>query len=113
VPNEQALTPTQWVWLQCQLLLDEGIHICPACEALGRGLYCTACGVRQQPVPRTCEQCQVPGTGAYCAQCGAMVRSPVEEAIDAETFDWDAWARSLRPFLHGLTPQEQQVLRRG
>jgi hypothetical protein len=34
----------------------------------------------------------------------------VEDAIDAGTFDWQAWATSLAPFLGALTPQEQRLL---
>jgi hypothetical protein len=30
------------------------------------------------------------------------------EAISQGTFDWEGWATSLQPFLHGLTPQEAQ-----
>jgi hypothetical protein len=37
----------------------------------------------------------------------------VAAAIDEGTYDWDAWATSLTPFLGGLTPQEQALLARG
>jgi hypothetical protein len=53
------------------------------------------------------------GVGTYCIQCGAQLRNPVAEAIDTDTFDWEAWAQSLKPFLGGLTPQEQALLAQG
>jgi len=110
VQSEEDLTDSQWFWLQCQCLLDDGVLVCPACAALGTGTYCQSCGRRLAPVTRPCDQCHVEGSGAYCAHCGAALQSAVTEAIDAGTFDWDAWARSLRPFLGGLTPQEQRLL---
>ena len=110
--SDEDLTETQWTWLQCQLLLDEGVQACPECDALNRGAYCTACGTRLAPEARPCDTCQAPGTGTYCGECGALLRSVIEEAVDAGTFDWEAWAKSLAPFLGGLTAQEQQVLTR-
>lgn len=107
------MTETQWLWLQCQMLLDDGVHSCAACEALGTGTYCAACGVRIQPEGRTCVECHLPGTGAYCQHCGAPLESAVAEAITTGTFDWDAWAKSLAPFLGGLTPREQRLLQQG
>lgn len=107
------MTERQWLWLQCQMLLDDGMHACPHCTALGLGPYCTACGTRYTPEPRTCDDCHQPGAGAYCQHCGAALRSEVEDAIEAGTFDWDAWARSLKPFMGGLTPIEQALLARG
>jgi hypothetical protein len=107
------LTYSQWFWLQCQLWLDDGVQACPDCQALTVGAFCPACGTRVQPEPRTCDQCHLPGVGAYCIHCGAVLHSAVEEAIDAGTYDWDAWVRSLEPFLGGLTPQEQALLARG
>jgi len=107
------VTESQWLWLQCQLLLDDGFDACPTCDALGPGPYCGQCGTRVEPEPRTCDMCHLPGQGVYCTHCGAVLRSAVEEAIAMETFDWDAWARSLSPFLGGLTPQEQALLARG
>ena len=65
-----------------------------------------------QPEERLCDQCGMPGAGAYCAQCGTALRSGVDEAIAEDRFDWDAWARSLQPFLGGLTPIEQSLLAR-
>ena len=113
MPSEDALTESQWYWLSCQMLLDDGFHVCPGCDALGQGIFCTACGTRLSPEPRLCEQCHLAGEGAYCGRCGAVLRSAVEEALDAGTFDWDAWARSLQPFLGGLTPQEQTLIAQG
>jgi hypothetical protein len=107
------LTDTQCLWLQCQMLLDEGIEVCPTCASYGRGPYCEGCGTRLRPEPRLCDTCSLPGTGAYCQHCGTALLSAVAEAIDAGTYDWDAWARSLEPFLGGLTPQEQALLARG
>lgn len=111
--SDEDLTDDQWLWLQCQLLLDDGVEACPGCDALSVGTYCTACGTRLTPEPRTCDACHLPGTGAYCAHCGAVLVSAVAEAIDEGTFDWDAWAKSLTPFLGGLTPTEQQLMLRG
>jgi predicted amidophosphoribosyltransferase len=108
-----GVTETQWLWLQSQLLLDEGIMACATCEALSQGPYCGQCGTRLVPEPRICEQCHMPGMGAFCQHCGTELISAVAEAIDAGTYDWDAWARSLEPFLGGLTPQEQALLQRG
>jgi hypothetical protein len=34
------------------------------------------------------------------------------EALAAGTFDWQAWAQSLTPWLGGVTPQEQALLAR-
>lgn len=112
VLSEQRLTESQWMWLQCHMALDEHLQVCPQCDAPGLGPYCAACGTRLVPETRVCELCQTPGAGAYCVQCGAVLRSATEEAIDAGTFDWDAWARRLKPFLGGLTAQEHALLRR-
>ena len=111
--SDEDLTEEQWLWFQCQLLLDDGVQSCGTCEALGLGAYCSACGARLTPEPRTCEQCHLPGTGAYCSHCGTALASPVAEAIEEGRFDWDAWARSLQPFLGGLTPQETALLEQG
>lgn len=113
VPSEAALTESQWIWLQCQFVLDEHLQACAQCDALGFGPYCTSCGTHLVPETRPCPQCHLPGTAAYCAQCGTALGSPVEDAMDAGTFDWQAWERSLQPFLGGLTPQEQALLVRG
>jgi hypothetical protein len=107
------LTEIQWLWLQCQSLLDDGALACAGCDALGTGTYCTDCGVRLQPEGRLCPQCHVEGTGAYCQSCGTALDSALGEAIDTGTFDWDGWAKSLAPFLGGLTPREQQLLMQG
>jgi hypothetical protein len=111
VRSEEGFTESQWMWLQCQLVLDEHLLACMECDTLGTGPYCAQCGVRLSPEPRRCEACQTLGDGAYCVQCGAMLRSATEDAIDAGTYDWDAWVQSLQPFLGGLTPQEQALLR--
>jgi hypothetical protein len=112
VRSEDLLTESQWTWLQCQCLLDDGVHACANCQALSVGAFCSTCGTRLEPEPRVCDQCHWTGpeTGTYCSHCGTVLRSTVEEAIDMDTFDWQAWARSLQPFLGGLTPQEQQLL---
>ena len=110
--SEDVLTETQWLWLECQLLLDAGFEACPACDALSLGAYCAACGIRIQPEPRICEQCHLPGTGAYCSHCGTPILSAAAEAIAEGRFDWDAWAESLRPFLGGLSAQEAALLAR-
>src|SRR5262245_60656173 len=111
VRSDDMLTETQWTWLQCQYLLDDGVALCSACDSLGVGAYCPACGQAMHPASRVCDQCHLPGTGAYCQHCGAVLQSAVAEAIDAGSFDWDAWARSLTPFLKGLTPQEESLVR--
>lgn len=110
--SDEELTDMQWFWLECQLLLDAGFEACPACDALSPGDYCSACGGRLRPEPRLCEQCRFPGTGAYCSHCGTALVSVVAEAIDEGRFDWEAWAQSLRPFLGGLTAQEEALLAR-
>jgi hypothetical protein len=96
--------------MQCQLALDQHLQVCAACDTLGPGPYCSACGVPLAPEMRLCDHCRMAGHGAYCTQCGAVLRSHAEEAIEAGTFDWEAWAQSLQPFLGGLTPQEQALL---
>jgi hypothetical protein len=113
VQSEDALTETQWLWLQCQYLLDDGAQLCPACEALGYGVHCQACGVRVQPESHECDHCHLAGTGAYCQHCGAVLHSPIAEAIEMGTFDWETWERSLQPFLGDMTPQEQALLAQG
>jgi hypothetical protein len=110
VPSEDALTPSQWLWVQCHLLLDEGVEACPQCDALTASPFCAACGAALHPEVRRCEQCQSPGVGAFCGSCGAPQSSRTEEAVDAGTFDWDAWAKSLAPFLGGITAQERALL---
>jgi hypothetical protein len=107
------LTETQWLWLQCQALLDEGVQACDGCDALGAGTYCTACGKRLQPEGRLCPACHVEGVGAFCQSCGSPLDSMLGEAIETGRFDWDDWARRLAPFLGGLTPREQQLLMQG
>jgi len=113
VQSDTELTYSQWLWLLCQCWVDDGIQVCPQCEALSGGTFCSACGHRLQPEDRRCDECQMPGGGAYCVHCGAALRSATEEAIEAGTFDWDAWHKSLTPFLGGLTPQERALLTRG
>ena len=113
VLNNGAVTPSQWVWIQGQLLLDEGIQACPDCDALSAGEFCPACGKRVREAARVCEECHSAGHGAYCVYCGAPLGSALADAIAAETFDWVAWAQSLQPFLGGLTPQEEALLARG
>jgi hypothetical protein len=108
--SDEDLTEEQWIWFQCQMLLDDGITACAQCEALGQGPYCHACGGRMVPELQTCAQCQMAGTGAYCRHCGTPLESAVGAAIDRGTFDWDAWARSLTPFLGGLTAREATLL---
>lgn len=110
--SDEELTEEQWRWFECQLLLDEGFDACPACDVLGQGPYCGACGTRVAPAGRTCEQCHLISLGAYCMACGTALVSPVAEAIDEGRFDWAGWARSLTPFLGGLTAREQELLQR-
>jgi hypothetical protein len=110
VPNEDALTESQWIWVQCHLFLDDGVLACPGCDALGIGAYCHACGGRLVPAAVACPQCHLPGGGTYCTACGALLRNPITEALAAQTFDWDAWRQSLQPFLGGLSPQEEALL---
>lgn len=112
MPNEDALTESQWIWVQCQVFLDEGMLACAACDTLGLGPYCTGCGVRLTREARLCAVCHTPGWDAYCAACGNALGNAVAEAIAEDRFDWDAWARSLQPFLGGLTPLEQALLAR-
>jgi len=107
------LTETQLLWLQCHLLLDQGVEPCPHCNEVSLGPYCQACGERLQPEPRVCDDCHLAGRGTYCSHCGAALRNEVAESIAAGAFDWDAWATRLQPFLGGLTPQEQTLLARG
>ena len=111
--SEGELTASQWLWFQCQLLLDDGVQVCLSCEGLGTGIYCPTCGKRFHPEGQRCPECQLEGQGAYCQQCGAVMGSSVGDAIEAGTYDWDAWAETLTPFLHGLSPQEQTLLARG
>jgi hypothetical protein len=101
------------MWYQCQLALDDHLQACPHCDSLELGPYCTRCGVRLVPEAYVCDVCHTSGLGAYCAQCGGVLVSAVAEAIADDRFDWDAWARSLEPFLGGITPQEQALLAQG
>jgi predicted amidophosphoribosyltransferase len=114
VRSDEDLTETQWVWLTCHLLLDEGAEACQQCDVLGLGRYCTDCGAPLHPEPRICQACErETGEGAYCPHCGEPLESAHAVAIAAGTYDWDAWAQSLQPFLGGLTPQEAALLARG
>jgi hypothetical protein len=101
----EALTMHQQQWLQMQYLLDEGAEVCPTCEAVGAGTYCRQCGaaLRAGPTVRACPSCHVPGPGPYCSHCGAAVSSPDLEALEAGTFDWEAWQQDLAPVLQRLT----------
>lgn len=112
MPSDDGLTPTQWAWLQCQLLLDDGARICPACAALSAGSYCGDCGAALQEGVHPCENCAMTGTGAFCQYCGHPRQTPVAQAIEADTYDWDAWAQGLTPFLRGITPEEEARLAR-
>lgn len=99
MPSEDDLTPSQWLWLQCHLLLDDGLQACPHCDAVSQGSFCRSCGKPLGDGPVTCPHCRQPGMGNYCTGCGAVLHSEVEEAILAGTYDWHAWMRSLEPFL--------------
>jgi hypothetical protein len=98
----------QQQWLQMQYLLDEGAEACPACEAIGAGPYCHQCGaaLRDGPAVHACPRCHLPGPGPYCRHCGAAVSSPDLEALEAGTFDWQAWEQELAPVLQRLAVQE-------
>lgn len=112
MPNDEALTQSQWQWLYFQLLLDDGVQACPQCQTLGLGTFCHDCGTRVVPAPDECPQCHIVGTGPYCIHCGEEMRSDLGSAIRAGDWDWDAWLESIKPFLGGLTHQEQQILMR-
>lgn len=47
--------------------------------------------------------------GPYCPDCGTELANATLDALEAGTFDWDAWQRSLTPFLHELTPAEKAM----
>ena len=110
MPNEQALTPSQWLWVQCQMLLDDGVQACAQCDALSISAFCPACGARLRPEMQPCDTCGSLGDSAFCGECGSARRSQVEEAVQAGSFDWDAWAQSLAPFLGPMTAQERALL---
>jgi hypothetical protein len=112
VPSEDQLTDSQWTWIHCQILLDEGAQACAACDALGIGRYCHACGRSLRAESLECPVCQQMGNGKFCTHCGEALRSSVAEAIQDGTFDWDGWLRDMQPFLGGLTMREQQVMLR-
>jgi len=108
------LTQSQWLWLQCQYFLDEGLLLCEQCAQAGHGPYCQSCGARLVPEGVVCQECHLVGTGSYCQSCGTALQESIGEAIVQGTFDWEEWAQFLQPFLdHGLTPREQSLLSHG
>ena len=92
--------------------MDDAAALCPQCDALGAGSYCGACGASMQDKGRTCNSCGMAGTGAFCQHCGQELVSQIAEAIEADSYDWNAWYESLTPFLGGLTPQEEALMAR-
>jgi hypothetical protein len=102
---------SQQSWLQVQCLLDDGAVACPACEAVVAGTYCRQCGagLHEGPPVRACPVCQVTGPGPYCSHCGAAMRSADLAALEAGTFDWEAWEADLAPVLQRLTTQRSPV----
>lgn len=114
VPSEDALCVSQWQWLQGQLLLDAGLDACARCDALGTGRFCRQCGAAQQTAAlRACPQCKRQDVGPYCPDCGAELANATLDALEAGTHDWEAWAKSLEPFLHGLTDAERAMFNGG
>jgi hypothetical protein len=112
VPSEDALSLSQWHWLQGQMLLDGGMAACPACDVLGSGRFCRACGTSlhgEVEVLHACPQCRQTDVGPYCPSCGTLLVSTAIQQLEAGTYDWDAWRASLEPFLHGLTPGERAL----
>jgi hypothetical protein len=104
------LTEEQLLWLRCQLLLDQGVLPCPACEALDIGAFCRACGaakVDTGTVETACPRCQATGPGPYCIHCGESLglmeqsqepttrQAATAQQITAGTFDWAAWERQM------------------
>jgi len=65
------------------------------------------------PEGRVCSECLRTGVGAFCQHCGTPLGSAIGDTIEAGTFDWQAWAKDLAPFLGGLSAQEQALLLRG
>jgi hypothetical protein len=110
--SEEDLTESQQMWLQCQLLLDDGAEVCPQCDAVDLGTYCRQCGAckEEQAVRHVCPQCHVIGPGSYCVHCGTALVDPVEESLQDGTFNWNDWLEELTPFLGGLTAKERAVL---
>lgn len=99
--------------IQAHILLDHGIDTCPSCDDVGSGRYCRQCGAtRERETTYECSECKARGIGPYCMHCGAVLHSSVASDIQAGTFDWDAWEKSLAPFMGGLSPREQAVAER-
>jgi hypothetical protein len=112
VHSDVDLTESQQIWIQCQLLLDDGAEVCPQCDAIDVGAYCRQCGAYKevQTVRQACPQCHVLGPGPYCVHCGTVLVDPVEESLQDGTFNWEEWHKSLTPFLGGLTVKERAIL---
>jgi hypothetical protein len=116
--SEDNLTESQYVWCQMQLLIDDGLSVCPSCETLQAPTpYCGTCGARwQAEVARyTCTACRRDGlAGPYCPWCGALLYTPesqaLMEALDEERFDWEAWERGLTTFMQPLSAKEQALI---
>ena len=96
------------------MLIDDGAEACPQCGAVDAGLYCRQCGTHKaEEIERhSCKQCHMYGSGPYCVHCGAVLLDPVEEELEAGTFNWRQWHESLQPFLGGLTTKERELLAR-
>jgi hypothetical protein len=108
--SEDELTESQRIWLQCQLLLDDGADACRQCGAVDLGTYCRQCGACREEAQHACSQCRLQGPGPYCVHCGAVLVDSVEEALKRGAFDWEQWHKDLAPFLGGLTTKERDVL---
>jgi hypothetical protein len=97
---------TQQTWLQTQLLLDDGVAVCTACDTAGTGAYCQQCGTALYATPRRdCPKCRLPGPGPYCQHCGTAILTADLTALESDTFDWAAWEQELQPVLQALQRQ--------
>ena len=111
VAQSEDLTVEQEAWLLAQVLLDQGMAVCPRCETLGAGHYCEACGTRlgEERQTRRCPTCATEGSGQFCAGCGQALLTSVVADLEAATFDWDNLEDQLTPFLGGFTTQDRDV----
>ena len=96
-----------------QMVLDTGQDLCAHCSTLINTPFCGTCGKKRgeaQMPTRECKQCHSRVSTAYCESCGAVVIHPIEEQMEAGTFDWDALEKQLEPFMGGLTPEDERQL---
>lgn len=113
VAHPDDLSHEQELWLLHQIILDTGQDLCLKCHTMISTVFCGECGTKRggdaQPT-RECKACKSQVSTAYCGYCGAVVVHPIEAAMEAGTFDWHALEQQLKPFMGGLTPEDERQL---